>query len=84
MDPFLYYCALEFRKNTEHLKQRTACRRRSIDGLLFQIEITPGIIELAKKANEILQRSAKPVDRPRGNDIDLPAHVTAPHSDSTP
>jgi hypothetical protein len=41
--------------------------------LLFEIEVAPTGVELAKKADEILQRSAKTVYRPRRNDIDLAA-----------
>ena len=41
--------------------------------MLFEVEVAPSGIEFAKKADQVLQRSAKPVDRPRGNDIDLAA-----------
>jgi hypothetical protein len=42
--------------------------------LLFEIEVAPSGVEFAKKADEILQRSAKPVYRPRHSDIDLATH----------
>jgi hypothetical protein len=45
-----------------------------INRLLFEIQIAPSGVEFAKKADEILQRSAQPVYRPRGDDIDLAAH----------
>src|SRR5262249_30030940 len=45
-----------------------------VDRLLFEIKVASGGIEFAQKADEILQRSAKPVYRPRGNDIELAAH----------
>jgi hypothetical protein len=37
-------------------------------------EVAAGGVEFAEKADKILQRSAKTVYRPRGNDIDLAAH----------
>jgi hypothetical protein len=42
--------------------------------LAFRGKVAPSGVEFAKKADEILQRSAKTVYRPRGNDIDLTAH----------
>jgi hypothetical protein len=45
-----------------------------VNRLLFEIEVPPSDVEFAKKADKILQRSAKPVYRPRGNDIDLATH----------
>src|SRR6516165_2905317 len=74
MYPFLNNRALELCKNAEHLKQRASGRGGCIDRLLFKIEVAPGGVEFAKKANEILQRSAKAVDRPRGGDVDLATH----------
>ena len=74
MYPFLNYGTLELCKNAEHLKQRASGRGGCVDRLLFEIEVAPGGVEFAKKANEILQRSAEPVDRPRGNEVDLAAH----------
>src|SRR6516165_4009542 len=74
MDPFLNNRALELGKYAEHLKQRASGRGGCVDRLLFQIEVAPGGVEFAKKANQILQRSAKPVDRPRGNDVNLATH----------
>ena len=74
MYPFLNYGTLELCKNAEHLKQRASGRGGCVDRLLFEIEVAPSGVEFAKKANEILQRSAEPVDRPRGNEVDLAAH----------
>jgi hypothetical protein len=42
--------------------------------LLFEIEVAPGGVEFTKKADQILQRSAEPVDRPCGNDVNLATH----------
>ena len=65
---------LELCKNPEHLEQRPSGGRGCVSRLLFEIEVAPSGIEFPKKADEILLRSAKPVDRPRGNDIDLATH----------
>src|ERR1700730_11376785 len=73
MYPFLNDRALEICKYAEHLKECPSSRGGCINRLLFEIEVAPTGVELAKKADEILQRSAKTVYRPRRNDIDLAA-----------
>jgi hypothetical protein len=72
--PFLNNRALELRKYAEHLKECPPGRGGCINRLLFEIKIAPSGVEFAEKADEILQRSAQPVYRPRGDDIDLAAH----------
>ena len=74
VDPFLNDRALELCKYAEHLKECPSGRGGCINRLLFEIEVAPNGVELAKKADQILQRSAKTVYRPRGNDIDLATH----------
>jgi hypothetical protein len=69
--PFLNDCALELGKYAEHLKERPPCWGGCINRLLFEIEVAPNSVEFAEKTDEILQRSAKPVYRPGGDDIDL-------------
>jgi hypothetical protein len=61
-------------KYAEHLEESPSGRGGCVNRLLFEIEIAANGVQFAKKADEILQRSAKPIDRPRGNDIDLAAH----------
>jgi len=52
-----------------HVALRDLCTGgRTVLRLLFEIEIAPGGVEFTKKADQILQRSAKPVD---GNDVNL-------------
>jgi hypothetical protein len=72
--PFLNYGTLELCKNAEHLKECASGRGGCVDRLLFEIEVAPGGVEFTKKADQILQRSAEPVDRPCGNDVNLATH----------
>src|ERR1700730_16688185 len=74
MYPFLNDRALEICKYAEHLKECPSSRGGCINRLLFEIEVAPSGVELAEKADQILQRSAQPVDRPSGNNVDFAAH----------
>jgi hypothetical protein len=74
VDAFLNDCAFELGKYAEHLEERPSGRGGRVDRLLFEKEVPPGSVEFAEKADQILQRSAEPVDRPRGDDIDPAAH----------
>ena len=61
MDAFLNDRALELRKHAQHLKECPSRRGGCVNRLLFKIQVAPGRVEFAKKADQILQRSAKPI-----------------------
>jgi hypothetical protein len=82
--PLLNDRAVELRKYAEHLKECPSGRSGCINRLLFEIEVAPSGVELAKKDDEILQGSAKTVYRPRGNDIDLCRARPLSEADRTP
>ena len=42
----------------------------------MQVLIAAGALQFFKKADEVLERSPKPIDRPDSNDINFPAHNT--------
>jgi hypothetical protein len=71
---FLNDRALELCKYAEHLEERRPGGGGCVNRLLFEIEVAPNSVELAEKADEILQRSTNPVYRPRRYDIDLATH----------
>jgi hypothetical protein len=59
VDPFLNNSALELGKYAQHLEESAPGRGGCVDRLLFEIEVAPGGVEFAKKADEILQRSPR-------------------------
>ena len=85
MYPFLNDRALELGEDTEHLEEeRPSGGGGCVNRLLFKVEVASSGVKFAKKANEILQRSAKPVYRPRCNDIDLATHDRLSEADRAP
>ena len=58
---FLDNAALELGEHPEHLKQRLSCRCAGIDPLPIKVQVNPGAVYLAEKADEILQRAAQPI-----------------------
>jgi hypothetical protein len=62
--PFLNDRALELGEDTEHLEERPSGGGGCVNRLLFKVEVASSGVKFAKKADEILQRSAKPVYRP--------------------
>jgi hypothetical protein len=70
--PFLNDRALELTPSI--WKMRPSGGGGCVNRLLFKVEVASSGVKFAKKADEILQRSAKPVYRPRCNDIDLATH----------
>jgi hypothetical protein len=71
--PFLNDRALELGEDTEHLEERPSGGGGCVNRLFFKVEVASSGVKFAKN-DEILQRSAKPVYRPRCNDIDLATH----------
>jgi hypothetical protein len=61
--------ALELREHAEHLEERLA--GRGIDALAIEVQVNPGAVQLAKKADKVLQATAEPVDAPGRDDVEL-------------
>src|SRR6185295_1236104 len=63
--------AFELGEGTGYLEQQLARRGRGIDRLLVEVEIDANRLEMLDRAKQVDQRSAKPVNRPRLDDIEL-------------
>jgi hypothetical protein len=63
--------ALELREHAEHLEERLAGRRAGVDALAIEAQVNPGAVQLAKKADKVLQATAEPVDAPGRDDVEL-------------
>jgi hypothetical protein len=72
--PLLDDRALELGEDAKHLEESPPGRRGCVHGLLLEVKIGPSGAEFAEKADKVLQRSAEPVYRPRGDHIDLTAN----------
>ena len=63
--------ALEFGEDPEHLEQGAPGRCGRVNGLPLKIEIAADRAEFCEKANEVLQATAEPINRPGRDNIDL-------------
>jgi hypothetical protein len=70
-DPFLNHRALTFGEHAKHLEHRLAAGRGRVEPLLMQEEVDPERVQLGKKADQVLQATAKPVHRPRHHEVEF-------------
>jgi hypothetical protein len=70
-DTFLNHGALEFGKHAHHLKHRLAGGRRGVDALLVKVQVDLEGVDFGQEGDQVLQRAAKPVDRPRHDHVEL-------------
>jgi len=64
---------LELGKHAHHLKHSFASWCRRVDPLLVQVQIDALAVEFTEEPDEILQRSAKAIDRPGRDEVKLAA-----------
>jgi hypothetical protein len=62
---------LEFGEHPEHLEEGAPGWGGRVHRLPLKIEVTPDGAEFRKKANEVLQAAAEPINRPCRDNIDL-------------
>jgi hypothetical protein len=58
---------LELNENAEHLKQRLAPPAYTYRCLLVEVEVDTLRVDFRQHAEQVLERAAKPIDRPGGN-----------------
>jgi len=70
-DPLLDDRALELGEHPEHLEQGASGWCRRVNRLVLKIEIAPDRAQFGEKADEVLQRAPKPIDRPCRDNVNL-------------
>src|SRR5262249_23004713 len=73
------HCPLELAEHAHHLEHGLAGRRRRVQCLLMEVEINALGPQLVEEGDKVSQRTAKTVDRPGGDQIEIP-RVTPLHS----
>ena len=70
-DPLPEDRPLKLREHGQHAEHCPACRGRGVETLRVEIQIHLPVIDLAKEAYEMLERSAQTIDGPAGDKVDL-------------
>jgi hypothetical protein len=72
--------ALELGEDAHHAEHGRAGRRRGVQRLLVEEEVDAGGVQLLQGVDEVGQRAAEAVDRPGGQQVELPAHGILQHA----
>jgi hypothetical protein len=78
-NPFLDHGSLELGEHTHHLIQRLARWGRRVETLLVEEQIDSQRVQLGEEADQILQATAEPINRPRHDDVELPLGSVPAH-----
>lgn len=72
-DPLPEDAAFELGKNAQHREHRAARWCRRVEALGMEIQVDTTVVDLAKEAHEMLERSSQTINRPTCDEVDFPA-----------
>src|SRR5262245_56957399 len=70
------HCSLELAEHTHHLEHGLAGRRRCVQCLLMEVEIHALGSQFVEEGDKVSQRAAKTINRPGGDQIEIPPRHT--------
>ena len=68
------HAPFELREDSKHLKEESASWGGGVDALLVEVEVSMFAVEVVEEGHEVLQAAAQPIDRPRGDHVELPVN----------
>jgi hypothetical protein len=71
VDPLTDHLPFEFGEDTAHLNHGTTGRRRGVERLLVELQVTAHRLQFTGEADEVLKTAAEPVDAPCRDHVDL-------------